>query len=150
MDTATKIDLLKEEYVLLQRFYEDLDQRVLSIKGWSATVAIAAIGVGFYQSHYLWLFASGTSLILWLLEALWKSFQYLHGERISVIEGAFRNDSFEALSPLQIYDSWFIAQARFGLRFWRNFALAIVSFPHVVTLATGIVLYAAGIPLAPR
>ena len=32
---------------MLQQFYEDFDKRILGIKGWSATIAIAAIGAGF-------------------------------------------------------------------------------------------------------
>src|SRR2546422_10117971 len=50
MDRATRITLLKDEYLLLQKFYEDFDARVVTIKGWSASIGIAAIGGGFYQS----------------------------------------------------------------------------------------------------
>jgi hypothetical protein len=48
MDEQTKVALLKDEYLTLQQFYEDFDKRILGIKGWSATIAIAAIGVAFY------------------------------------------------------------------------------------------------------
>jgi hypothetical protein len=44
MDKSTKISLLKDEYILLQNFYEEFDQRLLTIKGWSVTVALGAIG----------------------------------------------------------------------------------------------------------
>ncbi len=37
IDHATKLGLLKDEYLLLQRLYEDFDGRVITIKGWSAT-----------------------------------------------------------------------------------------------------------------
>jgi len=151
MDNATKISLLKEEYVLLQKFYEDFDQRVITIKGWSATIAIAAIGLGFYQSRYLWLFAAGASLAFWLLESFWKGFQYMHAVRISVIEDAFRKDNLDQLTPLQIYSSWFDAQNKYGLQIWRNFKLAIVSLPHIITFVIGVVLFilqSAGVPLA--
>ena len=70
MNADTKLQLLKDEYLLLQRIYEDFDSRALTIKGWSATVGIAAIGVGFYQSSYLWLFAAGSSAVFWFLEGL--------------------------------------------------------------------------------
>jgi len=150
MDKMTKIPLLKEEYVLLQNFYEEFDRRILTIKGWSATIAIAAIGAGFYQSEYLWLFAAGASLAFWLLESFWKTFQYLHAPRIRIIEEAFRKDEFDGLAPLQIYDSWFDSQRKYRLQIWRCFSLAIVSFPHVVTLVIGVVLFVLqimGVPL---
>ena len=153
MDETTKISLLKEEYILLQKFYEDFDQRLLTIKGWSAAIAIAAIGVGFYQSHYLWLFAAGASLAFWLLESLWKSFQYMHAIRISKIEKAFRDNNLNEITPFQIYSSWFDAQDRSGLRILRNLKLAIVSFPHVVTFIIGITLFIlqiAGVPLVQK
>jgi len=44
MNNDTKASFLKDEYLLLQRIYEDFDQRAMTIKGWSATIAVAAIG----------------------------------------------------------------------------------------------------------
>lgn len=55
MDEQTKILLLKDEYSMLQQFYEDFDKRILGIKGWSATIALAAIGAGFSVSHCLFM-----------------------------------------------------------------------------------------------
>ncbi len=60
MENATKITLLRDEYLLLQNFYENFDTRFVTIKGWSATVGMAAIGGGFYQTRYLWLFGAGS------------------------------------------------------------------------------------------
>ena len=90
MEDATKIQLLRDEYLLLQNFYEGFDTRIITIKGWSATVGMAAIGGGFYQTHYLWLFAAAASLIFWLVEALWKSFQYMYSPRIQQLEKGIR------------------------------------------------------------
>ena len=141
MDDNVKISFLKDEYLLLQNFYENFDQRLLTIKGWSATVGIAAIGVGFYQSHYLWLFAAGASLAFWILEAIWKSFQSMHAYRISELEEAFRTEQFEKIKPLQIYTSWFHAQKKYGLGILSHFLQLIVSFPHAITFWIGIVLF---------
>jgi hypothetical protein len=44
MESATKITLLRDEYLLLQNFYESFDTRIVTIRGWSATVGMAAIG----------------------------------------------------------------------------------------------------------
>lgn len=141
MKDESKISFLKDEYLLLQRFYEDFDGRVMTIKGWSATVAIAAIGVGFYQTEYLWLFAAAASLIFWLLETTWKSFQYMYAPRIEAIEEAFRNDDFSEIAPFQIYTSWFEVFTENGFQLFQNFRLPIVFFPHLITFVTGILLF---------
>jgi hypothetical protein len=90
MENATKIALLRDEYLLLPNFYENLDTRIVTIKGGSATVRMAAIGGGFYQTHYLWLFGAAASLIFWLIEALWKSFQYMYSPPDSTARTRFR------------------------------------------------------------
>ena len=143
MDDPVKISLLKDEYLLLQKFYEDFDSRMITIKGWSASIAIAAIGAGFFNSPYLWLFASGASLIFWCLEALWKSFQYMYGPRIQEIEEAFSSDDFSEISPLQIYSSWFDVFQETGFAVFSSMRLGIVAFPHAVTFITGITLFCA-------
>jgi hypothetical protein len=84
------IELLKDEYLLLQKFYEDFDGRIVTIKGWSATIGLTAIGTGFYQSPYLWLFGAISGVVFWYIEALWMSFQYMYGPRIRVSRKHFR------------------------------------------------------------
>jgi len=46
MDVNKRVDLLKDEYVMLQNFYEDIDAKGLNIKNWSISVALASIGAG--------------------------------------------------------------------------------------------------------
>lgn len=141
MEDATKIQLLRDEYLLLQNFYEGFDTRIITIKGWSATVGMAAIGGGFYQTHYLWLFAAAASLIFWLVEALWKSFQYMYSPRIQQLEKAFASGEFAGIAPFQVYTSWFAALQEQGFGIFENFRLPIVAFPHFVTLTAGIILF---------
>jgi hypothetical protein len=141
MDEKTKLSLLKDEYSMLQQFYEDFDKRILGIKGWSATIAIAAIGGGFYQTRLLWLFSAGASLVFWLLESLWKGFQYCYSPRIELLEEAFRDDKFDDVAPLQIGTSWYEAFEKKGFQILSTFKSGIVCFPHVVTLIAGILLY---------
>jgi hypothetical protein len=141
MDEATKIDLIKDEYLLLQNFYEDFDKRLLTIKGWSGTIALGLVGTAFSTTEYLWLLAAGISLIFWFLDALWKSYQYLHAYRISVIEQAMREGRFENIEPMQIYTSWFDAYPKLGMHYWKNFWLVTVYLPHLVTLILGITLF---------
>jgi hypothetical protein len=141
VEIQTRLGYLKDEYLLLQKFYEDYDARVITIKGWSATVGLAAIGVGFYQSRYLWLFAAGASLVFWGLEALWKGFQYMYEPRIQLLEEAFRSDDVKPPAPFQIYRAWDDEYQANGLQLWRNMRLPLVMFPHAVTLVTGILLF---------
>lgn len=141
MDASTKIGLLKDEYLLLQKFYEDFDGRVVTIKGWSATIGIAAIGAGFYQSRFLWLFAAGAAMVFWLVEATWKSFQYLYSPRIQELERAFRDDRFDEIAPFQIYTSWFAALQKHRFQILARAALPIVFFPHLLTVVVGIGLF---------
>ena len=143
MDEKTKITLLKDEYAMLQQFYEDFDKRILGIKGWSATIAIAAIGGGLqYRIPYLWLFAAAASLVFWLLESTWKRFQYLYAPRIAKIEEMFREQDFDEIDALQIYTSWFEAFEEEGWNIFSTFRMGIVMFPHVVTLIVGTLLFA--------
>jgi hypothetical protein len=133
------LTLLKEEYFFLQKAYEDFDSRALTVKGWSATVALAAIGVGFYQSPYLWLFAAGASLAFWLIEAQWKTFQYCYGDRIRLLEQAFREGTIAGIAPLQVHAAW---GARWRtIRLHRQFLNALVLIPHMLTFVVGLGLF---------
>ena len=141
MDEQTKVALLKDEYLTLQQFYEDFDKRILGIKGWSATIAIAAIGVAFYQTRFLWLFAAAASLVFWLLETIWKGFQYCYSSRIERLEKAFRDEKFDNIAPFQIGQSWYKEFQKKGYQIPTNFRLPIVWFPHAVTLILGLLLF---------
>jgi hypothetical protein len=146
MTDKDKINLLKDEYLLLQKAYEDLDVRLMTIKGWGATVAITAIGLGFYQNPYLWLFAAGASIVFWYLEATWKVYQYNYGPRIQTLENAFRWKHFNEIAPFQIAKSWWEAderrrERRRQLPFLDTMFKPSVSFPHVVTASVSVVLF---------
>jgi hypothetical protein len=139
VDESTKLGFLRDEYVLLQKLYEDFDARALTIKGWSATIGIAAIGVGFYQSAYLWLFAAGAALAFWNLEALWKTFQYCYSERIKELEEVFRSGRTVDVSPFQVYGSWIRSWQR--IHVYKQFWNGLVALPHVVTFVVGLALF---------
>jgi hypothetical protein len=135
-----KVSLLKDEYLLLLKFYEDFDARLIVIKGWSASIGLAAIGLGFqYAKHELWLFAAGAALVFWLLEGTWKTFQYSYAPRITEIEAAFRSNDFAGLAPLQTYTRWYDGWR--DRRWFRNMMMPIVWTPHALTIAAGVTLY---------
>ena len=107
-------NFLKDEYILLQNQYEDFDRRSLTIKGWVASGAIAALAISFSTSYRLVgivpVFVAVIATVFWYLEAKWKLFQYALADRIRVIEAYFRDDPqnpVESPAPFQVYHSWF-------------------------------------------
>ena len=101
---------LRDEYLLLQNHYEDFDRRSLTIKGWIATGAAAALGISFSSSNRYAYFVPILVAILtaafWYLEAYWKVFQAAIGDRIRIIEAYFRQDKWileKNPSPFQAF-----------------------------------------------
>ena len=64
----------------------------MTIKGWSVTLSLAALGLGFQQGHYA-LFALGavTGIGFWLIEAMTKRHQLRYYARMRDIELAAYN-----------------------------------------------------------
>jgi hypothetical protein len=73
-EQALREDLGKE-YFALASTVSDFDARLMVIKGWSVTLSLAALGLGFQQQHYA-LFGLGalTALGFWFLDLLVKTF----------------------------------------------------------------------------
>ncbi len=144
MDRETLDALLKDEYLFLQKTYEDFDQRALLIKGWSVTVALGGLGLGFqYARPALWGVAGVAGLLFWVLEAMWKSFQYSFGARIQKIEAHFRGEEGEAsMSPFQIYSEWFATyqSSPFLIDLARTAFLPLVCVPHSMLVIAAAVL----------
>lgn len=107
MDTDKVADFLKDEYIMLQTLYEDMDSKALTIKNWAITVALAIVGASILrdQKNLLWL-AAGTSLVFWYLEAYWRGLSHFFAVRIQEIEAAIQNGTWEKELPLQVYSSW--------------------------------------------
>ena len=84
-------DLLQEYYAILE-VVSGFDQRVMTIKGWSVTLSLTALGLGFQQGHYA-LFALGavTGMGFWFIEATTKRHQLRYYARMRDIELAAYN-----------------------------------------------------------
>lgn len=126
-------NLLKEEYFFLQQAYEDFDRRALLIKGWSVTLSLGGIAIAFQEGSIQILILSGlVALLFWVLEAMWKLFQYCNSVRIREIESYFRGD-IEYLTPLQAYSTWFKTfqeSKSWGYEISQNMLLGPVVIPH--------------------
>lgn len=81
-------DLNKEYYSILG-VVSEFDQRAIVIKGWSVTVSLAALGVGFQQKTFaLFALAAATAAGFWFMDALNKRFQLQYYSRMRDIEVA--------------------------------------------------------------
>jgi hypothetical protein len=75
------------EYYRLVDIVADFDQRLLTVKSWGVTFALATLGLGFQQDHYgLFLVAAAGALGFWLIEASTKSHQMRYYPRMGDIE----------------------------------------------------------------
>lgn len=143
MQNAKLDDLLAQEYLHLQSVIEDFDAKALTIKAWSVTFSLAAIGAAYsVKTPALLTVASFSALLFWLLEGYWKTFQYAHYQRSGEIEKHFCGKA--ALSaPMQIGTSWYEKWKAGGnkrlvrVMFWPHVAL-----PHLAAALTGAMLLA--------
>jgi hypothetical protein len=133
--------ILKDEYVMLQGFYEDIDGKGLNIKNWSITVALASIGAGIvYDKNVLWL-TFAASIMFWVLEAYWRGLSYFFVVRIKEIETAFANGEAETTVPLQVYTTWseaYKTKKDQTLRYMLKFSSML---PHVAIAILSLLLY---------
>ena len=79
-------DLTKEYYALLD-VISNYDGWLLIVKGWSVTLSLAALGLGFQQRHYaLFALAALTGGAFWFLDGLMKGYQFRYYVRMREIE----------------------------------------------------------------
>lgn len=144
-------EVLVQEYFQLQKIVEDFDRKALTIKAWSVTLSAAAIVAAYVEdAPTVLLVASGSALVFWLIEAVWKVNQQAFYKRIRQIENHF-NGTYELSSPLQIATAWSAAwrergRDRFALRvmWWSHVAL-----PHIVVAMAGLILFFIAPPATP-
>ena len=134
--------LLKDEYLHIQKIIESFDARVITIKAWSVSASLAGIGAAFAaHSPHLLPVASISSLLFWIIEGEWKTFQYAHYHRNGLIERYFaglEND----LAPMQIGSDWYKHWKKGGARRLARILLwPHVALPHVFVFVAGMILY---------
>jgi hypothetical protein len=79
-------DLSKEYYAVLN-VVSSYDGWLLIVKGWSVTLSLAALGLGFQQEHYaLFALAALTGAAFWFLDGLMKGYQFRYYVRMREIE----------------------------------------------------------------
>ena len=79
-------DLSKEYYAILG-LVSSYDGWLLIVKGWSVTLSLAGLGLGFQQRHFaLFALAAVTGAAFWYLDGLMKGYQYRYYVRMREIE----------------------------------------------------------------
>ncbi len=134
---------LQAEYLHLQNVIEGFDGRILTIKAWSITFSLVAIGSAFASHAPEVLLVAGLSaLLFWFLEASWKSFQVAYYERADAIEAFFRGETL-VIQPFQVGNAWYAAwKSGRSMRLLRLLAWPHVAVPHVVVALIAFTLFA--------
>jgi hypothetical protein len=140
--SAAKADLLKEEYFHLQKTLEDFDAKSLTIKSWSVTLSMAGVGVAYLEGKaVILLMAALSGLLFWIVEALWKTFQYAFYDRIYEIEKYYAGELQEISAP-RIAHSWSKSWHAGGTkRVFRIMQWPHVWLPHGIVFGGGMTLY---------
>ena len=142
----TICDLVWNEYSQLFNAYEKYNDHSLTLKGWSVTVALAAIvavyieRVGAYGKVVLWI-AALSAVPFWMLDALWKGYQKAYLERLAFLEsiefhGVAGNCTVPSVHKLGIIIDW---KSGFDSLNWISI-VRDTAFPHLFVLVLGIVL----------
>ncbi|WP_321380260.1 hypothetical protein [Rhizobium sp.] len=100
-------DQLRAEYIMLQTHYEAFDARALTIKSWAAPLLAGGLGLGLKEASIGIEFATiVASCSLWILEAIWKNFQYCYVARIKLLESYFRGEQDSPIPAFQTFSAW--------------------------------------------
>ncbi len=103
------ISLLTREYMYLQQTIESFDAKALHIKEWGTGIAVAIIAFSLQlRNRWITSLAAINALCFWIIELIWKLFQWAYMDRVLKIETYFRDlDAVKEIAPLQITHSWY-------------------------------------------
>ena len=104
-------DGLLQEYYEISKIVNEFDKRLMTVKGWGVTLALAALAWGFKENHYgIFLVAALSGLSFWLIEGAMKRHQMRYYFRMREIEVLFyqnvAKDTERKLSTPRIDSSW--------------------------------------------
>ena len=142
LENGPNLTLLEKEYFHLQTQIEKFDDKSLTIKAWSVTLAAAIAGSSSFTENYiLILFASLASLMFWIIDASWKNFQYANYKRIWEIEKYMRGE-VSKIDYLQITSFWSKSFRKNGLKqFFRILLWRHVLIPHGIMAILFFILF---------
>ena len=144
MEKSTKFDLAKSEYLQLQSFIDAFDSRAFSIKAWSVTFSLAAVG-GAFASHAapILLIAALSAILFWVVEAHWNVIKGAYYFRVKELESFFREED-ESLVPMQISSNWVLRyRGKRPVEFFLAMRRLHVALPHFPIALISALLYCA-------
>lgn len=109
---------LMTEYYRIADTVAAFDQRLLTVKSWGVTFALATLALGFQQDHYgLFLVAAAGGVAFWFIEASLKLHQMRYYPRMGDIEviayDLYRADTPHGVASAPLIDwSWYTARPR--------------------------------------
>ena len=110
MSDAANVFNLEKEYYTLFEVVNKFDDRLITVKEWSVTLSLVALGGGFQFQHYgLFLVACLSSLGFWIIEALMKRHQmryYARMREIEIFRSTLMPNASKNISTPQIDWSW--------------------------------------------
>jgi hypothetical protein len=143
MNERDRNELLSKEYLQLQNMIDAFDTRTLTIKAWSVTFSVAAIGFAYREAlPPLFLVASASAATFWLVDDLCKLHQRSFYPRVQEIEAHFAGKA--RTLPFQTGGSWRDTTLE---RLWKlpeEFAMLFLpstALPHIVVVTAGLLLY---------
>ncbi|MBT9492447.1 MAG: hypothetical protein IV107_08865 [Paucibacter sp.] len=95
--------LLQAEWLALQANHEQYERAALGVK--LLAVALCAVAFG---ARWLWVLM----LVLWLQEAIFKTFQARLGARLLRIEALLREADARPAQAMQLHSDWLTARPR--------------------------------------
>ena len=143
MSLGDRESFLKDEYILLQQLYENIDNRCLNIKGWGITLVSIVIAAGIKISDTILFLGLVISIVFWYIEAFWRSGHYFLGIRIEQIEKAFLDNDFKSKTPFQIYSTWNITYKNDGSKAMEYFFRPSTYLPHLVMFLICLIIFVA-------
>jgi hypothetical protein len=141
MEPKQRAELLKDEYIMLQQFYEEIDSKGLTIKSWAITVALAAIGAGIVQRKEILLAGFFASLMFWYLEAHWRGLSHFFAARIQEIELVFQKENWTEEAPMQVYSTWNREYEKVKDQTFKYMFKRTTLLPHIVIAVLTLLLF---------
>jgi hypothetical protein len=148
----------EKEYYALFDVINKYDERYITVKGWGATVSMAALGAGFQYGHYgIFLVACISGVVFCAIEAIMKRHQMRYYVRMRQIEAERIGEEYRP----QIDWGWtqapqyykgvlgateeLPATKNYGKRFWYRLPIfPSVIFPYIISILAGAILFIFG------
>ncbi|MCV2353200.1 hypothetical protein LNV09_03395 [Paucibacter sp. B2R-40] len=103
MSTADAAGMLQAEWLALQANYEQYERAALGVKLLAVLLCALAFGM-----PWLWVLM----LVLWLQEAIFKTFQARLGERLLRVEALLRDAAAQPAQAMQLHSEWLGSRPR--------------------------------------